>query len=314
MRPRNTLLADRLRAALISYDENRQPLIGIRDPQFRESFLEQLIESVRRIGYIQAIAERDISTQRIDPASTLFDPERGAIFFNRQHNFDEACWLVFLAVHFGKNRRSGWRLCRDIYGRLGSPNNWDWNTTSANPAAFGNWLHLNLGQLRGGDGIARGFGNHRKYLSLDPFIPAGTGAAVETYINWIGAGRGHMAAFQEATNQVANDPKVLFNHLFQSMNVVASFGRTAKFDYLTMLGKIGLVNIVPGSTYLHGATGPVPGAKLLFSGVTDANISRTDLEAFLVRLDQELQVGMQAFEDALCNWQKSPGTFRPFRG
>ena len=31
-------------------------------------------------------------------------------------------------------------------------------------------------------------------------------------------------------------------------------------------------------------------------------------------LDLRLQVGMQVFEDALCNWQKSPVHFEHFRG
>jgi len=36
----------------------------------------------------------------------------------------------------------------------------------------------------------------------------------------------------------------------------------------------------------------------------------------LVQLEAELQIpmGMQVLEDALCNWQKSPDLFVPFRG
>jgi len=50
------------------------------------------------------------------------------------------------------------------------------------------------------------------------------------------------------------------------MNDVERFGRTAKFDYLTMVGKLGLAAIEPGSTYMQGATGPLKGARLLFGG------------------------------------------------
>lgn len=62
------------------------------------------------------------------------------------------------------------------------------------------------------------------------------------------------------------------------------------------------------------ATGPLTGAKLLFGGNPTANLSCSDLDARLIQLEAYLNVGMQAVEDALCNWQKSPGVFRSFRG
>lgn len=52
------------------------------------------------------------------------------------------------------------------------------------------------------------------------------------------------------------------------------------------------------------------GARLLFGG--DESTRKLDL--WLVQLGAQLNVGMQVLEDALCNWQKSPEKFRPFRG
>ena len=98
------------------------------------------------------------------------------------------------------------------------------------------------------------------------------------------------------------------------MGDVVSFGRTARFDYLTMIGKLGLAHIEPGSTYMHGATGPFVGAKLLFGEADTANLNRASLDEMLIELEAYLNVGMQAMEDALCNWQKSPSVFRAFRG
>jgi hypothetical protein len=102
--------------------------------------------------------------------------------------------------------------------------------------------------------------------------------------------------------------------LYSSMSDVASFGRTARFDYLTMLGKIGLALIEPGSVYMDGATGPWKGASLLFYGTDNAPVSRAQVDSFVRKLAGCLNVGMQVMEDALCNWQKSPEVFRPFRG
>jgi hypothetical protein len=109
----------------------------------------------------------------------------------------------------------------------------------------------------------------------------------------------------------------MFLELYNSMQAVASFGRTARFDYLTLIGKIGLVHIEPGSTFMRGATGPRTGAKLLFGGDKNAPFTIAQLETLVEDLEEALSVGpygMQIMEDALCNWQKSPNKFIPFRG
>jgi hypothetical protein len=98
------------------------------------------------------------------------------------------------------------------------------------------------------------------------------------------------------------------------MHAVRRFGRTARFDYLAMVGKLGLAQIEPGSAYIQGSTGPVVGARLLFGGRKNADLSALYLDQWLVEIDAELNVGMQVLEDALCNWQKSPVKFDRFRG
>ena len=99
------------------------------------------------------------------------------------------------------------------------------------------------------------------------------------------------------------------------MRSVGSFGRTARFDYLNMIAKLDLAKIEPGSTYMTGATGPLKGARLLF-GAPGAKAKPTQLNAWLIELDASLglEMGLQVLEDALCNWQKSPARFKPFRG
>jgi len=94
------------------------------------------------------------------------------------------------------------------------------------------------------------------------------------------------------------------------MNTLRRFGRTAHFDHLTMLGKLGLANIAPASPYLVGTTGPLKGARLLF-GITGPP---SRLDELTRELGNHLGVGMQVMEDSLCNWQKSPAAFKAFRG
>ena len=100
-----------------------------------------------------------------------------------------------------------------------------------------------------------------------------------------------------------------------SMDAVASIRRMARFDYLTMLGKLGLAPITPDRPYLHGATGPLRGARSLFLGnPTASRLSTNALDTRVVQLGTALQVGMQEMEDSLCNWQKSPSQLRVYRG
>ena len=301
LRPRDRELAQHLGAALTLFDRDKRALAGIADPAARETFIEQVLESIRRVSYVSKIATRGISERRTDPNDELFDPIKAAILFQRQGNIEEAFWMVFLLVHFGKHARAGWRYARGIYGRLGGPGRWDWPSISSDPAGFRTWFDANLEALKG-EG-AHGFGNHRKYESLND-----TGAVVESYVRWVASPRPHQELMNEALRRSEGDARRTFDDLYRSMTV-ARFGRTARFDYLTMVGKLGLSPIEPGSTYMSGATGPFNGARLLLG----SNDGRANLDRALVELDSKLNVGMQVLEDALCNWQKSPSVFKPFR-
>jgi hypothetical protein len=115
---------------------------------------------------------------------------------------------------------------------------------------------------------------------------------------------------QSALKMCPGNPTCAFDYLYRAMDAVQGFGRTARFDYLTMIGKLRLCAIEPGSAYLVGATGPLAGARLLFGN----NEGPRALDRRLITLDQYLGVGMQVLEDALCNWRKSPSRFAPFRG
>ena len=313
MRPRDHNRAQQLDEGLRAFDQQKHPLPGIRNSANRAAFIEQLLESIHRIEYVSVIRTRNISDLRADPSSELFDPLKAAVLRQRQGQIDEAFWMVFLFVHFGKNLRTGWRLARDVYGGLGKVT-WDWARTSSNPERFCRWLAKNEVILRGGDGIARHFGNHRKYQSIDATSDKGTCASVESYIHWVAPPRTHQTLIEEAQEQTGGDPRETFDYLYRSMSDVASFGRIAKFDYLTMVGKLGLAPIEPGSTYMQGATGPFEGSLLLLGGSRTAGLRRRNLDALLVELGADLDVGMQVLEDAICNWQKSPGIFKGFRG
>jgi hypothetical protein len=308
MKPRDRELAQNLNATLKIFDKKDRPLPGIHNAKYRNALIEQILESIHRVKFVGVIRANDISRRRADPNDDLFDPLKAAILHQRNGNIEEAFWLVFLFVHFGKHARAGWRYAREIYGRMGEGGYWDWASTSVDPMAFCVWLHAHQKALKR-QGVPRGFGNHRKYESLGAYSSGGTGVAVKSYINWINPPRTHQELIEEALQSSNGNPRKAFDVLYKSMDAVIRFGRTARFDYLTMLGKLGLAAIEPGSTYMTGATGPVKGAKLLFG-----KGNPRDLDSWLVELEAKLNVGMQVLEDSLCNWQKSPAKFKPFRG
>ena len=311
MRPRDREVGCRLEEKLVAFSRNTRLLPGIMDRNMRICLVEQLLESIRRVRYVAVVRKRDLSARRANPDNPLFDPIRAAVLQTRWGNVEEAFWLVFLFTHFGKHVKAGWSYIRAIYGRLGQQELWNWEQTSNDPLRFRLWLDHNLSKIQA---VPGGFGNHRKYQSLDPWKKNGTGAAVETYVQWVAPPRGHTELFLGHYEKADQNSKKAFDLLYDSMHAVSSFGRTAKFDYLTMVGKLGLAPIEPGSTYIEGSTGPRKGARLLFCGDDNQNMSVKSLDRWLQELNKELLVGMQVIEDALCNWQKSPKRFKAFRG
>lgn len=279
-------------------------LQGLPDQATIDTLAMQFIASLRREDYYRLVQNKPIGALRADPGHPSFDPERAVAYHVQLGDIDEAGWLVFLMTHFARPL-SGWQRLKDVYGRLGA-GRWDWTTVIANPQAFYNWLDANW------QGIGGAFGNHRKYESLRPGAKRPMKRAVADYLAWIGPG-GHAAFFANAVRTAGNNPHTIFDHLYRSLKIL-SFGRLAKFDYLSLVGRYGIAPIEAGSAYLDGATGPGRGARQIFDGNPLSRTSNVNLQAKLDALDLRLKVGMAVMEDALCNWQKSPRRFVHYLG
>jgi len=298
---------ERLRIAetLRQHSRTVRPLPGIAAEEALDTLTWQFIASLRREAYYREVQKKDISARRADPNDPAFDAERAVAYHIRQGHVDEAAWLIFLMTYFARPVETGWLRLKDVYGKLGE-GVWDWATVKANPLAFGEWLAENWRHVRGK------FGNHRKYETLRDNSHRSTGKVVESYIAWVGE-HDHVRKFAEVIREAGNDPHTIFDALFHNLTVL-SFGRLAKFDYLSLIGRYGVAPIDAGSAYLDGATGPLSGARLLFDGRPDGPSSIRALQTMLDALDRDLQVTMTVMEDALCNWQKSPSRFVHFKG
>jgi len=304
--PNRRNVADRIYDALGTHSARKHPLPGVAIGARKSALAWQMVASLRRLDYTQALKKRPIDPARADPNSDLFDPERAAILHFKNRDIDEAFWVTFLSIHFGKHGRHGWRRLRDVYSGLGQ-RTWTWRIYSADPNAFTAWLTTNNARIGGG------FGNHRKYVSLRTDTERGTDNVFGTYLDWVGPARSHPHLVARLVQAGGNDPHSIFDNFYSDMNVT-QFGRLGKFDFLALIGRLDLAPITPGSAYLNGATGPVAGARLLFGNDRKAALSVRELDAWLIDLDVDLKIGMQAIEDSLCNWQKSPDEFIHFTG
>lgn len=279
-------------------------LQGLPDQATIDTLALQFIASLRREDYYKLLQAKPVGADRAEPNSASFDPERAITHLMQQGNVDEAGWLIFLMTHFARPA-SGWQRLKDVYGRLGA-GQWNWATVVADPEAFYDWTAANW-QAIGGS-----FGNHRKYESLNPTKNRPMKRAVADYLAWIGPA-GHAAFFNSIVHAAGNDPHTIFDHLYKSLKI-RSFGRLAKFDYLSLVSRYGLAPIEAGSAYLGGATGPGRGARLLVDGNPTSATGNAILQSRLNQLDAMLNVGMAVMEDSLCNWQKSPQRFIHYLG
>ncbi|WP_159623388.1 hypothetical protein [Ruania rhizosphaerae] len=293
-----------------TFDPSIEALPGIADRDSRECLTAQLIESMRRRRFVvEYLRSAKLSDSCLVPATGKFDPIRGAILKSRDGELDEACWLVFLSVQFGYHRKRGWDLVSAFYGRDGGTKLWTWEEASRDLPGVRAWLDANRAQLSA-SGLA--FGNHRKYESLSGSSGPGTGSVVSSYVGWV-ASAGHAGGRPEAVSAANGEEQ--FRLVFKAMKKVHRFGRIARFDYLTMLGKTGVFPaLVPDSTYLANVSGPRAGASLLLDGGLKSQHSPRQLERRLVPIREAINVTNDVLEDALCNWQKSPTAFVPFRG
>lgn len=278
-------------------------LLGVQLPASLDCLAAQLVDSIKRVRYATTIGQRPMQGAALtDAGAASFNPIKAAVWQQQHGNLEEACWLVLLATHFGKHGRHGWGLLRAVYGGLGG-RPWNWARVSTNLQGFRQWLAAHEAALH----QAGGFGNHRKYETLVPPGSAqGTADTVAGYVGWVSAAGSHAALLGAA--QAGATPQQAFDHLYRQLAVVPRFGRTARFDYLTMLGKLGFASLEPGSAYLNQATGPRRGARLLFGGDINAPLRTASLTTSLGQLQAHLQLpfGFQVLEDALCNWQKNP--------
>lgn len=206
---------------------------------------------------------------------------------------DETLWRVFLAGHFGRlsanpKKASQVQSASRLLCGLGKSPTWTWKRVSSDLRGFKGWLTENRSSLR-----ELRFGNHRKYESKKP---QALYEVIASFVSWVRKNGGTPSRAFAARS--SKDPEEWFDSLYRSLEV-HRFGRTARFDTLCLLADMRILPVKPGSCYIRGATGPLRGARKLWG-----KRSPSELNLLAEQAAKSLQVPVDVFEDALCNWQK----------
>lgn len=258
----------------------------------------QLIDSVEQEAAIKALLEREIGEQSCDPTSAQFNPIK-AIIYLKDKDYNEACWLSFLLIYTNDSEKADWAFMRKLYGGVGLNLKTALTWQQVNKS-FDQRMAL-LEELSSSLALSDPkpkFGHHRAYESIN-HLPIAFGS----YINFINQQGGHQALFRPKGTTL--DKTAYFQTLYALIrNNVYRFGRLSTFEYLCLLGKMGLADVEPDSCYIAEASGPKRGAKLLFGMLDD-----TKLDEHAIGLADYLNVGYQEMEAAICHWQKSPNRY-----
>ena len=206
---------------------------------------------------------------------------------------DETLWRVFLAGHFGRlsanpKKASQVQSASRLLCGLGKSPTWTWKRVSSDLRGFKGWLKENRSSLR-----ELRFGNHRKYESKKP---QALYEVIASFVSWVRKNGGTPSSAFAARS--SKDPEEWFDSLYRSLEV-RRFGRTARFDTLCLLADMRILPVKPGSCYIRGATDPLRGASKLWG-----KRSPSALNFLADQAAKSLQVPVDVFEDALCNWQK----------
>jgi hypothetical protein len=209
-------------------------------------------------------------------------------------NRDEALWRTFIAAHFGRMSAS-----KDVVGQVesshrflcafGSEPHWTWTKVSDDPQLLCDWLLTSPDKLQ-----QLSFGNHRKFESKKPYL---FWEVMDSFIKLVATWCGSPAALFETNASLT--PQLRHAEIYERLRI-RRFRRTGRFDFLALVGEMGLVDIEPGTCYLIGSTGPLEGAKQLWG----QNKTGRELDRLAVELAVTLRLSPLVIEDALCNWQK----------
>jgi hypothetical protein len=247
-----------------------------------------LARSEEWVEQLKALS-RDAPRQDLGPGDSGWDARLEIIRLANARDKEESTWLAFLCILIGEQDDTDpWRYVGRLYSGLGEGQSLTWKWVSTDPSRVGRLFELQRSEAR-----SLKFANHRKFesqLSI-PSVIASYASVVQSHggsqVAWLGSG--------------SEMPTSRFTRLLSQIREIKRFGRLAAYDFLVLLGSLGIYPLEPERLYLDGSTGPIAGARLLTS---DYISGAALLDVRTCQLAETLGVSLRAMEDALCNWQK----------
>lgn len=281
---------DKMRAVL---DQSELP--GLSTTPDRQDFLRILEICIDRYNEERSIVDQaGEPDEREPPFSDAWDPRRAIVQWDRAGEKEEATWLAFLTTYFGyRDDGDRWQAVRAVYAGFGE-GRLSWEIARKQRARA-----LEVCVRHAEEYKALAFGNFR---NLEPHVPDhanGLLTVVASYMKEVERrGQGSQVTM---ISRWSTDRHLKFHHLVRELREIRRFGRLATFDFLTLLGNLGVYPLEPSTLYLDGSSAALAGARRL-CGRPTGNAALLDKECTALAAD--LGVPLQVVEDALSMWQK----------
>ena len=272
-------------------------LPGLAESRERERFLAALRTAAAQRDEERAIAADPGEEDQLGlPFTDSWDPRRAIVQWNRACDVEEATWLTFLTSYFAAAEDDDrWRSVRTVYSGFGE-HRIGWRAVYQDATAA-----LAPCTSRAKEYGSLRFGNHRKNEPLKAGHRYGVEAVVRSYITLVKRlGNGSQA---QMFSRYSGDAGLKFHKLLVEVTGVLRFGRLGAFDFLTLLGTLGVYPLEPAHLYLEGSSWPLEGAKRLLGAPDRAKAPELDSRCCAVARD--LGVSLAVMEDALCIWHKA---------
>jgi hypothetical protein len=271
---------------LLAFHCNEHPLPVIASPVDLGHIASLIAGAANELTGLTETAANSLTTAVTDPGNSNFDPLATAVWWFYRQEIEEACWLLFLCSYIGKHPKQNWNLLRTIYGGLYGGNVWTWKEVSAKSEAFQGWLLHHQTEL----GESGSMGDAHKCVVFDYQKAMVAAKDIGNYISWVRHEGNHEQLLGNALVIGKKEPAAVFHYLYLSMNERVRIRKSIKFNYLCLIGAIGLASVEPGQPYLSDLLFSKKGARWLFGTDKMDKIPTRELNEVVISLAQYLEL------------------------
>lgn len=275
-----------IESGLLAFHRNRHNLPGIASDDGLKRVTSLMTSAVNSFRALTETEGCLLGVDVADPSEIDFNPMAAAAWYHFRQETDEACWLLFLRSYIGRHVKQNWNLLRAIYGGSTDGKEWTWKQVSKDGEIFRDWL------LHHQDGLAKNgsMGEAHKYVAFTSEKASKMGRDIQSYIRWVKSEGSHQELLTKSVNISKEQPAVAFHHLYQSMIEQVKVKKSINFNYLSLIGAIGLARVEPEKPYLNDLLFSKIGARWLFGSDKTNKIPTNELNDMVISLARHLEI------------------------